>query len=198
MALFVDTLDIQLMLLGGGLLVIAYWVLLNFLLNNDQQKLMEINRGFGYFFMTLGIYAFAVGLWGTFVWPLPSSYNIVLMDPLTLYGIALMALGFVNIYKVPIIGVLSGIAILSIPIIVYGIAIVHFGLTNSPTGAGALYLLIGINGLLSPILQTRAKKYWSYIAIILLILAALLSFYIGIAATFEHIEGWRSWAPFYG
>ena len=198
MALFIDTLDIQLMLLGGGLLVLAYWVLLNFSLNYDQQKLAEINRSFGYFFITLGIYALAVGLWGTFVWPLPSSYNLVLTDPFSLYGIALIALGFVNIHKVPIMGVLSGIAILSIPVIVYGAAIMHFGMTNSPTGAGALYLLIGINGLLSPILATKAKKYWSYIAILLLILAGILALYIGISAVPEHIEGWMKWAPFYG
>ncbi|AFZ70526.1 putative membrane protein [Caldisphaera lagunensis DSM 15908] len=198
MALFVDVLDIELMLLGGGLLVLAYWVLLNFTLNYDQQKLSEINRGFGYFFLTLGIYSLAMGLWSSFVWPLPSSYNLVLSDPFSLYGIALIALGFANIYKVPITGVLAGIAILSIPVINYGAAILHFGMTNSPTGAGALYLLIGINGLLSPILQTKAKKYWSYIAILLLVLAAILALYTGIAATYEHIEGWRSWAPFYG
>ncbi|WP_292320799.1 DUF981 family protein [Caldisphaera sp.] len=196
--LFVDILDIELMLLGGGLFLIAYWVLLNFSLNYDQQKLTEINKSFGFLFLALGIYVLATGLWGTFVWPLPSSYNLVLTDPWSLYGIALLALGLVNTYKVPMLGVLAGISVLSIPVIVYGLVILHFGLTNSPSGAGALYLLIGINGLLSPILQTKAKKYWSYIALLLLILAGILALYIGISASFEHTAGWMKWSPFYG
>jgi Predicted membrane protein len=68
--LFIDILDIELMLLGGGLFLIAYWVLLNFTINYDQQKLIEINKGFGFLFLALGIYVLATGLWGTFVWPL--------------------------------------------------------------------------------------------------------------------------------
>lgn len=198
MALFMDILDIELMLLGGGLIVAAYWVLLNFSLNYDQQKLAEINRGFGYFFIFLGIYALATGLWGTFTWPLPSSYNIVLTDPYSLYGIALLALGFANLNKAPLIGVLAGIAVLSIPVIVYGAVIYHFGLTNSPLGAAGIFVLTGIAGLLSPILQTKARKYWGFITLIILIIAAILALYTGIDASFEHTAGWMKWTPWYG
>ncbi|MGC9047124.1 MAG: DUF981 family protein [Caldisphaera sp.] len=195
MAYFIDILDIQLDLLGAGLLLLASWVFLNFSISYDKQKLSEINMDYGYFLVFLGIFALIFGFLGMFAWPLPSSYNLILVDPNVLHGIVLLALGFASLNKAPLFGILLGIAFISIPIIVYGDVILHFSLTSSPTAAAALYILIGIYGILSQLLQTKAKRYWSFTALISFVLSGILSYYIGLEAIFEHTAGWMKYTP---
>lgn len=91
--LFVDPLDLWLMLLGTSLPVVAYWVYLNYVSGRPEDYKRSVNRNLAFFFLLLGLYAFITGLWATFTWPLPGAYNIVLMDPWAVFGVAMLLLG---------------------------------------------------------------------------------------------------------
>ncbi|WP_148217138.1 DUF981 family protein [Acidilobus saccharovorans] len=193
--LFVDTLDIWLAVLAWGLLTAAAWVTYRFVMGRGQQA----DRGFGYAFLAIGVYALVMGLWGSMTWPLPSSYNIVLMDPYALYGVALLMIGLALIAGVDLKGPTIAIAFLSISVLIYAADIAKYHLTNSPAAAAALFVLVGLSGILGPFLNlSKSSKYVAYLEVILLVLAALLSAYIGGMATFEHTADWAKWVPFYG
>jgi Predicted membrane protein len=87
--LFMDPLDLWLDVLGTTLLATAYWVYLNFASKAPVGVKSTFNKSFGYFYLGLGIYALASGLWATATWPLPSSYNLVFSDAWPLFGVAL-------------------------------------------------------------------------------------------------------------
>jgi putative membrane protein len=93
--LFMDPLDLWLDVLGTTLLATAYWVYLNFASKAPVSVKSTFNKSFGYFYLGLGIYALASGLWATATWPLPSSYNLVFSDAWPLFGVALITLGLV-------------------------------------------------------------------------------------------------------
>ncbi|MGC9112855.1 DUF981 family protein [Acidilobus sp.] len=193
--LFVDTLDIWLAVLAWGLLTAAAWVTYRFVMGRGQQA----DRSFGYAFFAIGVYALVMGLWGSMTWPLPSSYNIVLMDPYALYGVALLMLGLALITGVDLKGPTIAIAFLSVSVLIYAADIAKYHLTNSPAAAAALFVLVGLSGILGPFLNLgKSSRYVAYLEVILLVLAALLSAYIGGMATFEHTADWAKWVPFYG
>jgi len=196
-ALFVDILDVQLQVLAWGLLAGASWVLLRFGMPRGETE--KLDKGFGYAFFTIGLYAFVTGLWATFVWPLPSSYNIVLSDPYALFGIAYLALGLALIYGADLRGVMYMIAFLSLSVFIYAADIYSHHMTAEPAAAAAMYIFIALAALLSPLLTYRSTSRWfAYIEIVLLVIGALLSAYIGASATFEHTADWVKWVPFYG
>ncbi len=197
MALFVDILDVQLQVLAWGLLAVASWVALRFA--RRRQGSPSLDRGFGLAFTAIGFYALVTGLWATFAWPLPSSYNIVLSDPYALYGVAMLVLGLALVYSAGLEGPGLTISFLSISVLIYAADIMKYGLTNEPAAAGGLFVLVGLAGLLGPLLlHGRASKWAAYVEIVLLVLAGLLSAYIGASATFEHTADWAKWVPFYG
>ncbi len=197
MGLFVDVLDIELQVLAWGLLAAASWVLLRFAMR--RQDTAALDRGFGLAFTAIGVYAFVMGLWASMVWPLPSSYNLVLSDPYALYGLAMLALGLALFAGAGLDGPIYTIALLSLSVFIYGADIISHGMTNSPAAAAAMYFLVGLSGLLSPLLlYRRTSRWYAYVEVVILILAALLAAYIGASATFEHTAGWVKWVPFYG
>ncbi|MEM3326996.1 MAG: DUF981 family protein, partial [Thermoproteus sp.] len=63
MALFIDQLDIWLDVLGTTLLATAYWLYLNFVSKAPASAKLIFNRSFGVFYLALGVYALADGLW---------------------------------------------------------------------------------------------------------------------------------------
>ncbi|MGC8973724.1 MAG: DUF981 family protein [Thermoproteus sp.] len=72
-----DPLDLWLDVLGTTLLATAYWLYLNFASKASLAVKLAFNKAFGYFYIALGVYALASGLWATATWPLPSSYNLI-------------------------------------------------------------------------------------------------------------------------
>jgi len=48
--LFVDPLDLWLMLLGTSLLVVAYWVYLNYVSGRPEDYKRSVNRNLAFFF----------------------------------------------------------------------------------------------------------------------------------------------------
>jgi putative membrane protein len=84
--LYVNPLDLWLMLLGTSLLVVAYWVYLNYISGRPEDYRRSVNRNLAFFFLPLGLYAFIAGLRATFTWP-PGA------DPWAVFGVAMLLLG---------------------------------------------------------------------------------------------------------
>ncbi|AAL64257.1 conserved hypothetical protein [Pyrobaculum aerophilum str. IM2] len=192
--LFVDPLDLWLQILGVTLFIIAYWVYKNFV----KQAEDGFNKAFGAGAVGLGVYILATGVWATAVWPLPGPYNILFSDSWPLLGVVLISLGlssWFNAFHKVLTYFYAG---LSLPIFVYGVAIGYFYLTRQPEIAAAMFILIGLSGLLSPLLALKRSKATAYLIIAMLIIAAVIALFIGISATFSHIPRWARWSPWYG
>lgn len=213
--LFVDPLNLWLMLLGASLLVAAYGVYVNAiryrawpnphgvseaLKETVPAEIVQINKGIGLYFMFVGIYALASGLWGSFTWPLPGSYNIVLIQPWAVFGVASLVIGLALWSGINPRYIAIPLAPLGIPVIVYSFVIWILRLTRTPEISGLMYFLIGLSTLLAPVILSRPgySRAIGWVAIALLAVAAFIALFIGINAAFEHVAGWRAWTPWYG
>ncbi|BDR92011.1 DUF981 family protein [Vulcanisaeta souniana] len=215
--LFMDTLDIWLMTLGITLITAAYGVFMIFVrrpriaTDGSRAETIErtqgatvcinINKCLSLFFISVGIYALATGLWATMTWPLPSSYNLVFSDAWPIFGLVSLMLGLAMYIGADLRYLALPIALFSIPVIVYGIDILVHGLTTEPLFASAMYLFLGIAMLISPgamLPRGNVSRYVGVLVMVLLILSGILAFFIGISATFEHTLIWAKWAPWYG
>jgi putative membrane protein len=179
--LFVDPLGLWLMLLGTSLLVVAYWVYLNYISGRPEDYKRSVNRNLAFFFLLLGLYAFITGLRATFTWP-PGA------DPWAVFGVAMLLLGVSLLFGFNPVGVSYGLAALGFPILVYGIAIYSKGLTREPLFSALMYVLIGLAALGSPLLAyyggSGRGRFIAYIAIVILVIAALIALYTGVNVAF--------------
>ncbi|WP_291999565.1 DUF981 family protein [Caldivirga sp.] len=220
MALFMDPLDIFLMILGATLLSTAYTVWLTTrpikedppneqaaivkreVISEETIECPPTIKALSFYYMGIGVFALTTGVWGLVTWPLPSSYNIVLMDPWPLFGVAALIVGLALYFTGSLMTVSIPLAFLGIIPIVYGIDILKYHLTNEPALAAALYILTGLAPLLSPLVyMTRSRnssRYMSYLVMAILVIAGLIAYLIGIEATFAHTAGWVKWTPWYG
>jgi len=193
--LFIDPLDLWLQILGVSLFLLAYWVYRNFVKPADPG----LNKAFAVGFVPLGVYILATGIWATAVWPLPGPYNILFSDSWPLLGVVLISLGvasWFNHIQKPVFYLYAG---LSLPIFIYGVAIAYFHLTQEPEIAAALFMLVGLAGLLSPLLTMgKAGRGAAYLIITILVVAAIIALFLGINSTFAHIPRWAKWSPWYG
>ncbi len=221
--LFIDPLDLWLMILGATMLVAAYGVYVNVVrvksiseisrsLGGGKQEASEmlkqvppadvvlVNKGIGLYFISVGIYALASGLWGTFVWPLPGGYNIILINPWALFGIALLIIGVALWSGLSPKYIATPLAPLGIPVIVYSLVIWSMRLTRTPELSGLMYFLIGFSALLSPLVlrESSYRRALGWLAIVFLVIAAAIAIFIGVNAAFSHVTGWGMWTPWYG
>lgn len=194
--LVVDPLDTWLMLLAATLFAAASYVFFTVVKPSKEQE--QLSRGFGAYFLGVGIYALATGIWATITWPFPGAYNIVLMDPWAVFGIACLVLGLSLLLRIDLAYTSLGLAFLGILPVVHGAAILTYGMTKTPPITFAMYFLTGLSVLLSPLLFYKKNKTIAYLAVLFLVLAGLLALYIGVNATFGHIPGWSRWTPWYG
>ncbi len=212
-----DTLDIWLMVLGITLITAAYGVFVNFVrrprivTDGSRVEVVEraqgvaacinVNKCLSLFFISVGIYALATGLWASMTWPFPGSYNLVFSDAWPIFGLVTLMLGLAMYIGADLRYLAVPIVLFSIPVIVYGVDIFVHGLTNAPLFASAMYILLGVAMLISPgamLPRGNASRYVGVLVMILLILSGILAFYIGISATFEHTLIWSKWVPWYG
>jgi len=209
-----DPLDIYLMILGATLLGSAYTVWLTVksmamaqltvkqTVKEDPQPEVVIGvKSLSFYYMGVGVFALATGVWGIATWPLPSSYNIVLMDPWALFGAAALIVGLSLYFTGSLSTVSVPLAFLGIIPIVYGVDILKYNLTTEPGLAAALYILTGLAPLLSPfayLTKGRVSKYIGLLIMALLVVAGIIAYMIGVSATFEHTAGWVKWTPWYG
>ncbi|MEM1599066.1 MAG: DUF981 family protein [Pyrobaculum sp.] len=193
--LFIDPLDLWLQILGVSLLLIAYWVYRNYVKQPDPS----FNKAFSMGAIPLGLYILATGIWATATWPFPGPYNILYSDAWPLFGVVLISLGLASWFGHVQRVLFYAYAGLSLPIFVYGVAIAYFHLTQEPEVAAAMYVLIGLAGLLSPLLAVgRGGRPAAYLIIVLLIAAAAIALFLGVNVTFAHIPRWLRWSPWYG
>jgi putative membrane protein len=221
--LFVDQLDLWLMILGVTLIVTAYAIYMNIIKYGDlreisrslgggerleaslkselRPELVAINKGLGLYYIFVGVYALVTGLWGSFTWPLPGSYNIVLIDPWSIFGIALLIIGVALWSGINPRHIAIPLAPLGIPVLVYSFVIWSFRLTRTPELSGLMYFLIGLSTILSPailLLGGSSRKAMGWLAIVFLLIAAGIAIFIGANAAFGHVAGWSRWTPWYG
>ncbi|MEZ0346780.1 MAG: DUF981 family protein [Infirmifilum sp.] len=194
--LVVDPLDTWLMLLGATLLATATFIYFNFI--KPLRDLEQLNRGYGVFFFGVGLYALATGIWATITWPFPGPYNIVLMDPWAIFGLACLILGLSLLLRINIALTSIPFAFIGILPVVHGIAILNYHLTKEPDATFAMYFLTGLSVLLSPIFFNMKNKMLAWLGVALLAIAGLVALYIGVNATFGHIPAWGKWTPWYG
>jgi putative membrane protein len=210
-----DPLDMWLMVLGITLITAAYGVFENFVkrpssaatngsgtaIEQRQQVVLDVNKHLSLFFIAVGIYALATGVWAAATWPFPGPYNIVFSDAWPIFGLVTLMLGLAMYVGVDLRYLSLPILLFGIPVIVYGIDILVHGLTTEPLFASAMYLLLGIAMVISPgamVPRGNIGRYVGILVMILLILSGILAFFIGVSATFEHTVIWAKWAPWYG
>jgi Predicted membrane protein len=73
-----DPLDIYLMILGATLLGSAYTVWLTtkpIAKGNPQVETINGIKSLALYYVGIGVFALATGVWGIATWPLPSSYT---------------------------------------------------------------------------------------------------------------------------
>ncbi len=216
--LFIDMLDIWLMTLGITLITAAYGVYMNFVRRprvvTDGSRVqvattetqgvavcINVNRCLATFFISVGIYALATGLWAAMTWPLPGPYNLLFSDAWPIFGTVLLMIGWAMYIGADLRYLSVPIALFSIPVIVYGVDILVRGLTMEPLFAGGMYLLLGLAMLISPgamLPRGNVGRYVGVLVMVLLILSGILAFFIGINAAFAHTLIWSKWTPWYG
>jgi len=195
--LFIDPLELWLMLLGVTSLLLSAWAF-QVLFRGKVDE--DFNKGLAIPLFSIGVYALVSGLWGTFVWPLPSSYNIVLVHPWALFGVGLLSLSF-SMYKgASLRGALSAIAPLGLIVIVYGTVILKNGMTREPLMAFLMYFSLGLSALLGGLAGVAPKYSRPLGAVVALLLAVggLLALVTGVGAAFSHVSAWKPWSPWYG
>ncbi len=97
----------------------------------------------------LGAYMTIMGIWGQIVWPLPGSYNLLFYDPLTGFGLVLLAFFASSHFKIKMeyagfFALMNGIAL-----IIYGVNGYMLKMTSSPIALLGMYALYGIAGISS-------------------------------------------------
>lgn len=197
---FIDILTVQLFVLGFMGLTVAYVTLHAALLYRRRKRHGSALRSAAIPLALLGFYALVSGLFGQFIWPLPSAYNILFYDIYPLVG--LLFIGFawslnskLNLQYTGFFALLLGLMS-----IFYGVQGYAAGLTKTPSALLGLYLFFGISGILGypvTLMLDRAeageKNRWIgwmviiTVFIIFLMLSSLLSIYVGISAVPAHL-----------
>lgn len=134
----------------------------------------------------LGLYMLIAGIWGGLTWPLPGSYNILFFDPLTSFGILLIAFYLSVRYelKLEYVGFLG--LMMGVVAIWYGISGYSLGMTAAPIVLLLMYLFYGLAGVFSyPVLLMAStfspgqKSIWTWFRVAFALLC--ISLFIGSA-----------------
>jgi len=132
--------------------VVGTWVTLESLgaIRRDRpDELRAILQGAAIPFLSVGMVALILSLWGEMTWPLPGSYNILFWDVFLLFGIVLISFGvaFYRGTRVQYSGLMALAA--GIIVIFYGVTAYQQGLTREPLETLLLYLGFGAVAILS-------------------------------------------------
>lgn len=201
MALFIDILTIQLIAMAVSFLTLAYGLIKTLLVHSTVQDYRNAIRPQYMPQLLLGLLMTVSGFYGMFVWPLPSSYNILFYDlyPVLGLGIIGIALSVKNEYKLEHLGFMG--LLFGLVTIYYGVESYVHNMTNEPPALLALYALTGLAAVffypVSLFLDNgRLSKTWLVIDAALLIMAGLVAGYIGLEAVTEHLVAFSKWTPF--
>lgn len=197
---FVDILTSQLFAVGFAGLIIVSMTVRGFFLYKYGKRHYRSLQGAAVPLVALGAYMIISGLYGQFFWPLPSSYNILYYDILTLAGLLFVAFAWavrsdLDTQPIGLFGLMLGAVA-----IYYGYQAYALSLSLAPIAVFGLYGLYGLAGILSypmTVLLDRLDlgmkpKSWAWYAIgiafvAFLALGSLLAIYIGFSAVPAHL-----------
>ncbi|MCL4314937.1 MAG: DUF981 domain-containing protein [Candidatus Thermoplasmatota archaeon] len=190
MLVFVDPLAVMLIGLAMGTMIGAFYFFFDARGDDDQIKALLIPALF------VGSFDFLSGFYMSFFWPMTAygiPYNMLFGDPLTLFGILLVAAAFTKMkgFKFGLLPLMS--VVLGIYVLVGAYSIVQLKLEtgNDLITAMGLYLFDGIGALLAPILYLNPKngnnKYLYYTEWIILGIGTVFALIIGYAALNGHL-----------
>ncbi len=183
---FIDSLTVMLLSTGFTALIISFYIFMLIKAKKDFTQLIVPAFVFGLFDAVSGFVM-------SFTWPLPGSYNILFGDPLLIAGLILIS-GACMLYKKIDLRILSIFAVfLGIYILIGAVAMFAFHLEsgNDLISASALYILSGLSSVLSPSIYMNPKgngRFLYWILFIMLILTALVSFFISFNGLYMHLQ----------
>ena len=178
---FVDPLTIMLVAVASSASLIAIYLIGQALGKRNAEELAIP----GFF---IGIFDFLSGFFMSFSWPLPDAYKMLFGDPMLFLGIIMMA-GSYMLYKkinpryLSLFGFFLGIYLL---VETYGIAALNLEKGNYFLPAFSFFLFSALAALFSPLVYTK-NKYAYYFLAALLIIAAFLALFIGSAGIYGHL-----------
>lgn len=197
---FIDTLPMQLFVLGFSALVLVYITTESYSLWKNGKNIRRGVRSAQIPLAVLGGYALLMGIYGQIVWPLPGAYNILFYDVYVMFGLVMVSLAWAlhSDLKARYAGILSLLA--GAVTILYGISGYNLDLTSAPIALLALYGLFGFGAILAyPVTimidraQERVKNsstFWialvGLFALVMLV-AGLLALFIGVSAIPGHL-----------
>ncbi len=197
---FIDTLPMQLFVLGFSALVLVYITTESYSLWKNGKNIRRGVRSAQIPLAVLGGYALLMGIYGQIVWPLPGAYNILFYDVYVMFGLVMVSLAWAlhSDLKARYAGILSLLA--GAVTILYGISGYSLDLTSAPIALLALYGLFGFGAILAyPVTimidraQERVKNsstFWialvGLFALVMLV-AGLLALFIGVSAIPGHL-----------
>jgi len=181
-----DALGIQFLILTGLLVISAYWLTI---FNKEYEEVKrDFRKGIGLAFLAILIYSLIRGTFGYIL--IPASIHDMYSTLWILYITLLAILVIANYFNIKPLPVSLGIATLSLPALIIGISvIINYSLFILGNAwiilAGAMIIIISITGLISPLTVRRPRSGLVYLSIILLLVGAALSLFLGIALQFK-------------
>ncbi len=146
----------------------------------------------------IGVFDFLSGFMMSTEWPLPGSYNILFGDPMLFLGLIMLSGAYMTYKKIDIKPVSILGFFLGIYILIEAVAIVTLGLEQGLTHllpALGMYIFSGVAALFSPLVYTKSKNAYYFIAI-LLIIASIATFFTGYSAVYMHLSAYMNSPPF--
>jgi len=186
--MFIDYVTLLLVNMVAGLVLLALYIRFG-LIEGTQHRWVPG-------FLIVGLVAFLVGLHMTFTWPLPQVYNITHGELSVLFGAVYLGIAFslgmrLSLYTVASYAFFAGLAA-----VVVGVRVIHLGLTSSPALSGAGYILTGLAGIFAvPVLLFRNVRVVRFIAIAVLVAAAVIWALTGYGAYWSHLDTMKGWTP---
>jgi putative membrane protein len=198
---FVDNIAFSLFAISFAGFILLYAIVDVYLAYRKKKKdFSEYLKGASLPLAVIGVYMLSMGLWGQFVWPLPSSYNILFYDPFIAFGMVLLSYSLAvrlggGIDYAGFLGMMVGVMT-----IIYGIEGYGIGLTSEPIALLAMYFFFGIAGIFSfpvSLIMERLpglekNVWWGWYAVLIiffvsLFFASALAGLVGTLAIPQHL-----------
>lgn len=190
MVVFVDPLAVMLIGLAMGTMIGAFYFFFEAKSNEEQIKALLMPA------LAVGSFDFLSGFYMSFFWPMTAygtPYNMLFGDPLTLFGLLLIAAAFSKMkgYKFGLLPLMSVILGIYVMVGAYSIVELHLEKGNDLITAMGLYIFDGIGALLAPVLYLNPKKgnnrYLYYTEWVILGIGTVFALIIGYSALNGHL-----------
>jgi len=186
--MFIDYVTLMLVNMAAGLSILALYVV--------RGSGEEDQRKWSLGFAASGLIALLTGLYTTFTWPLPGSFNMAFGELSVLFGTIYLAGAWalarrIKASIVTVYALFGGLAS-----VVIGAGIIEGDMTKAPLMAGAGFIMTGLGGVLAyPYIRLRGNRAVRAVACIAMLAAALIWSLIGYMAYWDHLKSFATWHP---